>query len=513
MKSRLAAVFALLALSLSACGGGGGGSSSGSALPPGPGASGAASPTPPPVTPTPVGATPSPTPIHTATPKPTPTPVVTPTPLRTATPAPSPVVTPTPVATLYPPDPPSAIRSTYGRIALSQIFDYFPSTGTQMSSSQIASDAYRYDWVWGSFNPSAWRSANSQALVSRYYIIEEDNTLISGLNLQWWEQNHPDWILYACDSSGNPTRDIAYTPGDGFADVPLNIHNPAVVQYQIQQSLLPYAQANGYNALALDEVIFHDMMLGGNPELGQTEKPGEFGCGTWNSDGTFNKVYQNPNDPTWTQDVLNWVEQAKQAASMANIKVVVNHPAGSITSPNEQTLMRNIDMVLVEAGFTNYGNYGSVGYFNNTYNYMEWVQKQGVAIGIVQKYYHETTTFTPSEIEYGIATYMMANEGNADMFLVGNNGRGYGYGAEQYHTEYGTQLGDPCGAMYGGNPGVYYRRFQNGIVVANASSSAATATFPSNHTYNDIDGRPLSNPMTINGWDGYVLITAGNGCQ
>ncbi|HUN29901.1 MAG TPA: hypothetical protein VMV65_08835, partial [Alphaproteobacteria bacterium] len=104
------------------------------------------------------------------------------------------VAAPTPSPSSYPPDPPSKIRSSYGRIGLAQIFDYFPSTNTSMSASQITSDAGRYDLVWGSFDPQPWRAANPQALVSRYYIIEEDNTLTSGHNLQWWQQNHPDWI-------------------------------------------------------------------------------------------------------------------------------------------------------------------------------------------------------------------------------------------------------------------------------------------------------------------------------
>lgn len=397
-----------------------------------------------------------------------------------------------------------------------------------MPPSQVSADAHYYDWVWGSFNGSpqgapadtpVWRSNNPQALVSRYYIVEEDNILVSNHDVNWWRQNHPDWILYACDSSGNPTRDIAYTPGVGFADVPLNIHNPAVVDYQLNQSLIPFAQANGYNALALDQVIFSNIMEGGNPQLGQSVKPGEYGCGTWNSDGTFNKIYQSKSDPTWAQDIVTWVTTAKQDAAMQNIKIIVNHPEGSINDPNEQALIRNVDVTLDESGFTDYGNYGSIGFFNATYNYAEWVQKQGVAIGFIQKYAHETTSFTPVEIEYAIATYMMANEGNADMFLVGNNGAGYGYGAEQYHNEYATHLGAPCGAMYGGSnynssaPGVYYRRFQSGIVIANVSSSGASATLPSNYSYSDIEGRPVSNPLPLNGHDAYVLTAPGNGCQ
>jgi hypothetical protein len=150
---------------------------------------------------------------------------------------------------------------------------------------------------------------------------------------------------------------------------------------------------------------------------------------------------------------------------------------------------------------------------------MEWVEQQGKAIGVVQKCAKETTSFTPSEIEYAIATYMMANEGNADMFLVGTNGSGYGYGAEQYHSEFATQLGGPCAAMYGGagynssSPEIYYRRFQNGMVVANTGASAETATLPANHSYRDIEGRNVTNPLNVGGDDAYVLTTTGNGCQ
>src|SRR5579862_500810 len=123
------------------------------------------------------------------------------------------------------PPPITRIRNTWGRIGAGQVFDYFPTTKAQMSSSQISADASRYDMVWGSFNPGPWRSANSAALVGRYYIPEEDNSLLSGHTLAWWQQNHPDWMLYACTSSGTPTQDLAYVPGVGFNDVVLDIHN------------------------------------------------------------------------------------------------------------------------------------------------------------------------------------------------------------------------------------------------------------------------------------------------
>lgn len=501
---------------LAACGGGGGGG--GSSVVPVP--THAPSSVPSPVTsgsPTAApsgkpGSTPTPGPVHSATPHPTPT----------VAPTVAPTVSPTVAPTYEPADPASVVKSSYGRIALSQIFDYFPTDGTTMGPSQIAADGSRYDTVWASFDPQAWRSANSQALVSRYYIIEEDNYTISGHNLQWWQQNHPDWILYACDSSGNPTTDIAYSPGDGFPDVPLDFENPAVISYQIQ-SLISYATANDYNAVALDQVLFNDFMVGGNPELGQTVKSGEYACGYYNASGAFVKLYSGPNDPQWTSDVLNWLQQAYAAAHAAGLDVMVNHGTGVVGSANEQTLLNNTDVDLDEAGFSDYGNYvnqttGAI--LTQTYRYMEWAQSLGKAMVIIDRYTETSESEpTPDQVEYSIATYLLANEGNAELYVNAENSAGTGYGSEQYHQEYATPIGAPCAAMYGGssysssNPQIYYRRFAGGMVVVNAGSAAPeSATLPANHTYTDIEGRTVTNPLTVNSNDAYVLTTT-NGCS
>lgn len=398
-----------------------------------------------------------------------------------------------------------------------------------MTTAQITADANRYDAVWGSFNPAPWRSANPSALVGRYYIPEEDNMLISGHDINWWLANHPDWILYACDSNGNPTKDYAYTPGDGFADVPLDMHNPAVVQYQQQQSLLPYAVANNYNALSIDEVIFRDIMEGGNPKLGQTVKTGEYGCGIYQG-STFVKRYTGPTDPQWTVDLLNWIKTLRTTLKTnptyapKNIALMVNHPVGSTTDPNENTLISNIDVVLDETGFSDYGNYQGQQYsrlFAATVQYMQWAQSHAVGIVIIDKFAADTYTVTPLQLEYSMATYAMGDQRGADLFVVGNNGPGYGYGAEQYYSQYATTLGSPCGPYYGGasydpsNPAIYYRRYVRGMVVVNSGSlpqASETATLL-NHTYKDIFGRAVTNPLTVNSNDAYVLTTTSNGCS
>lgn len=390
-----------------------------------------------------------------------------------------------------------------------------------MSTSQIRQDAYRYDFVWGSFppRPQTWTASNPQSLVSRYYIASEDNTLVSGNGLAYFQANHPDWILYACDSSGNPTSDYAYTQGDGFADVPLDLHNPAVVQYQLSDpnfGLIHYALTNGYNALALDQIVFTNDMIGGNPNFGQTVKPGEFGCGVNTSTG-FVKEYQSKTDPRWTADILNFVQVAKQLAFANGLAVTVNHPTGSVSDPNEQTLLNSIDLSLDEVGFSDYGNYMlSNTLFATTYLWAENIQNHGKALALIDKFANYTTSLPPSAIEYSLATYLMANEGSLDLYAVGNNGPGYGYGAEQYHNEYATMFGRPCAPMTrdSQNLAIYYRRYEHGLAIVNSGSAQTeNATLPAGHVYSDIEGRAITNPLPVSSHDAFALTTNTNGCQ
>src|SRR5262249_21640651 len=143
---------------------------------------------------------------------------------------------------------------------------------------------------------------------------------------------------YACDASGTMTNDYAYTPGDGFPDVVLNFHDPSVQAYQIS-TLIDFAKANGYTTLALDQVIFSNFLIGGNPLLGQTKNSNEYACGTRNSDGSPNYLYSGRTDPKFTQDVLNWVSAARSAAHQAGLTVAVNHTGANPANGNEQALM------------------------------------------------------------------------------------------------------------------------------------------------------------------------------
>lgn len=404
---------------------------------------------------------------------------------------------------------PTIIADTTGRVGLFQEFDRFE------TAAQIQSDAPHYDAVWGASNAQLWSAAHRGMIVSRYFIAQEDHSQLSEHDLTWFRSNHPDWILYACRADGTPTHDLAYWSGVSRPDVPLDFHNPAVIDYQVRQINGGYAAANGYNAIAIDQVIFEDAMVGGNPNFGQSVTPGEYACGIW--DGTtFVRRYTGFSDPAWTADMIAFVKGARSLLSTDptlaphHMKILVNHPLGTLNDPNEQALLSTIDGLVDERGYGDYGRYNTpadANIFHSTTTYLSAVQKRGIAVFIIN--YFADAAVTPAQREYTVAAYFMANEGGADLFITPDVG-----GSQEDFPEYSASLGTPCGE-YSGGPYIYMRKYTGGLVVLNAGSLPAAsenATLPANQTYHDIDGRPVTNPLSIKSNDGYVLTTS-DGCS
>lgn len=418
------------------------------------------------------------------------------------------------------------IPSTWGRIGLSVIFDG-PPANFSIPALLAKTDASRFDVIWGSLIPSSWRSGtNPKILAGRFFIPELDLLSVGGHTLAWWQTNHPDWILYACNASNVPTHTPAYMHYYN-ADVPLDIHNPAVISYQIRQLLAPYAIAHGYNAISVDQVIWQDIM---GADLGT----GYYGCGTWNGN-VFTRRYTGKYDPQYATDMVNWVKTTKSilrtdpVIAPKNLAFTANHPAGSIYSANETALLANVDVMATENGFTNYGYYqmaSNAGLFKTTVDWMIYAQKLGTGVIVINSFHQDwTTTVTPLQLEYGIATYLMGNEQAADLFVGPATGcctagtPDMAYGTEQYHPEYTAPIGTPCAEYYREtntlSPHIYYRRFTGGFVIVNSGSLPAAyeyARLPAGKIYTDLEKRPITPTMKVNSNDAYVLLTTSNGC-
>lgn len=410
---------------------------------------------------------------------------------------------PAPNPTASAASPNATISSTLGRIGLFQAFDM------HLTPAQRSAAGPRYDLVWGGNYPSQWQTNHSSLLVSSYFIIEQSD---AAHTLAWYQANHPDWVLYNCTSAGTPTRTIAYMPGE--SSVPLDIRNRAVIDFQIRTMAAPPAIAKSYNALAFDQVVFTNPM-GGNAGSGS------YGCGVYQG-GNFVPRYNGKRDPAWAADTVNWVKTARgiltsdPTIAPHHLKLIINHPAGDISDPNEQSLLTNVDGAVNEVGFSDYGNYTKEpARFATSLNYMTYEQAQGVVALVIDKFI-QSDALTAVQREWSIGTYLMGNDGAALLYATyGGLGTG-GYGVEYYYPEYSTNMGTPCGAVYkdSSSPDVYLRAFQNGLVAVNASSKAAEpAHLPLVHIYTDIERRTVTVPLTVPATNSFVMTTvAGTGC-
>jgi hypothetical protein len=216
--------------------------------------------------------------------------------------------------------------------------------------------------------------------------------------------------------------------------------------------------------------------------------------------------------------MVNWVKTMHSILTTDtkiaphHFRLIINHPLGSLSDSNETALVANVDGILDENGFSVYDHYNANVPF--VVSWMEYAQQHGVAF-FVNNYFcvlangvqNCESSITPSQMDFAIATYELGNDGGAGMYNSPSTGEIY-----SYYSEYADHVGRPCGEYFDGPaPYIYERAFSRALVIANGSANAQSVPLPSNHTYRDLEGRTVANPLTVAGNDGYVLFTS-NGC-
>jgi hypothetical protein len=405
--------------------------------------------------------------------------------------------------------------TTGAPLQLFQVFDFY------MSAAQATATAKQVTGVWGAGTGSrgatarTWTASNPGILDILYFYQGLDTPYISGHNLAWFQANHPDWIVYDCDTSNRPTHTVAYQPG--LPGVPLDIHNPSVVNYQIDTAAKS-ALARGHNAIGSDQTVFFD--------YDGRQSPGYFGCGVYLGRNYTNFVRRwgftgpgFPNyDPQWKTDVANWVKLAhnRLVTTYANrVKLAVNHPGGNPSDTAEQTLVANADVVLNETGFSDYGRFPTIRIIDRTLAYMNYVQSKGKTYYTIEKMgsaggTSATAGVTSSQLSWAISTFLLGNQGHAAMYVTSGP-----YGVPSYFSQYTTvnsKMGKACGpAIKVGT--AYTRRYTGGFVVANDGGTLTQSVpLPTGHSYADLMARSLGNPLHVVAGGSYVLFTATNGC-
>jgi hypothetical protein len=412
-----------------------------------------------------------------------------------------------PVPTLTPPPPSQYLPSTWYHMETMQVFDNHKNK-YGISPQDAAAHGPLYFAIWGSNSPTmvqAWRTNNPTLLISMYQIVGTDaaQNLFGNLGhtIQWWQANHPDWILYECDQT-TPAYVI------GVNSVPLDISNPDVVNY-ILNLVGGYAEQNGYSALGFDLVSLHNDTGGpGN---------GHYGCGVNTSTGWVQKFSGNLVDPLWANAMLSFLAAARTFTHSQVRPLALwgnNVPSAfAFGDPNETQVIADLDIVFDESGFANYGRYSSDQYFNSTVQWARYIQTQGK--GFFDGNEWHDSPLTNAEFDYALATYAMVKEQAALVYAYP-----YGeYGKEHYFTQYTTKIGPPCQEIYGGPSYLglgryaYYRQFRMALALVNTSPTATYVVTLPKPSYTDIvTGATVTSPLSLGPNSGYMLSIPHQGC-
>lgn len=413
-----------------------------------------------------------------------------------------------PVPTETPPPPSQYLPSTWNHLETMQVFDNHKNK-YGISAQEAAADGPRYKAIWGSNSPlmvQAWRTNNPTLLLSMYQIIGTDaaQNLFGNLGqtFQWWQANHPDWILYECDQT-TPAYVI------GVSSVPLDISNPDVVNY-ILNLVGGYAEQGGYDAVGFDLVSLHNDT--GGPANNQR------GCGVKTSHGWVQKFSGNLVDPLWANAMLAFLATSRAYLHGLARPLAIwgnNVPAAfPFGDPNETQVVADLDIVLDESGFANYGQYSTDTYFNTTVQWALYIQSQGKGFMDVNEW-HETTQLTNPEIDYALATYAIVKE-QAALVYASPYGQ---YGEEHYLQQYTTKIGPPCAEFYGGPSYLglgryaYYRQYRMALALVNTSPSATYVVKLPQKSYTDIaSGMTVTSPLSLGPNSGYMLSIPHQGC-
>ena len=346
-----------------------------------------------------------------------------------------------------------------------------------------ATVAPKYDFVWGVGSPSnipAYRTANPDISLSQYIPFARD----PGTNsLAYWKTNHPDWIVYKCDQS-TP----AYFGSD--PNVPLDITNPAVIAWQIQNYGAP-AAAHGFDAIAADNVDLHNW-------LGA--------CGVFRN-GSWVALYSGQSsDSAYVNAVLGWLGafRAQLHALSPPLALIPNFSFGDPTDPNVQKALGSIDGLFDEQGFTNWGsgsNRLTGSQWTNWVAFIEQVQELGMPYYLV----NQATTTDQATLQWAIASYLMGKEHSESIFISTVQG----YGSALWYPEFDAPIGHPC-AAYSESNGYAMRSYSGGIALVNpAASGTVSVTLPAGESFDDLYGNPVSSPVSLPASSGLILVVSG----
>jgi len=365
----------------------------------------------------------------------------------------------------------------------------------------ISSLATRYDFGWSPLTYRALTLGNPKFVSGTYYDSTQGRD-----TLEWYQANHPDWILYTCD---RVTPVVQYS----YKAVTIDFTNPEVIDYKLAELI------NG------DVVAWDNFTLSNDGHA----------CGVWDINGNWIQKfagvgsYAEVNDPQWTDGIIAYAAAVRQRLHDApnpkmlivntDVKIVAGDPVRSAN------LSAAVDGVLVEGGRYSQAAIGDPRQiWLNNIHFVEAMNNAGKAYYSLEFADWISTLGIDFRqfIQFTLASYLLAKGHAAGLDIIPpaaslnyDNSDGIFWPAE---FQAATAIGTPCNPMaqvagiFHTEEGMFMREHSGGVSIVNTSrTNSYTVNLPSGSSYRDLYGSIVASTVTLQPATGQVLLKTNSG--
>ncbi|OAQ38020.1 hypothetical protein A5893_16790 [Pedobacter psychrophilus] len=361
-----------------------------------------------------------------------------------------------------------------GGIPLAQIFDSKVS-----DPEQYVTNASKVYYIWGASKPKV----QAGVISSKYFpsIRNPDKKL----TIEWYKQNHPDWIMYQEDKV-TPAYGYIYDYG-GLT--PLDVSNPEVQEFYLNEFILP-AVKSGYKMVAMDNV-----------DLGNWPKSiGHFKGDTWIQLYTGKK-----DDPAFHKSMIDWMQFLSNKLNPLGIRVSANIKATTASPKVILKVINAVDMWVDETGFSHRGENITDEVWKKSFAFLRTITptKSYVSINQVKG---KVATTSQQQIEWIMANFLLSR-GPKSLLALSGYEKTTLYHTFDYRKELDIIIGEPLENPEEITKGVWSRKYTKGMTLVNPSSKDSITVRLPPGKFRMLNGELIEKEITLNPASGAVLAS------
>lgn len=330
------------------------------------------------------------------------------------------------------------------------------------------------DFVWGDDGPKL-----DGVYGAKYMMVDRDPDRKH--DQAWYEANHPDWLVYKADRA-EPAHEFKYKWG---YNSPVDIANPAVRQYLFDYSIKPIIESGRCSCVGVDNVECINLW----------SRAGVRADGDWRQLYSGQKV-----DPAFARDVADWLGWLADRVHAAGLSLAANHYPHLEDEAGYRLVADKLDIILDEHGFTRAGKAFVKG--DNWLKYMTLFADlaRTKAIVTIDQLAKTRAEITPELRNWSLANHLLMKGDHSYLSWQDQDD----YGALVEYAELYLPTGRALEA-FAKDGDVYRRRFEEVLALVNPSPTA-TASYPLEGNWHDLQGDARRGTLALPPLSGLVLI-------